>query len=75
MSDRTSSYFSEIGGDLNGIQGVISSGTIHQYIITQLSGTEIRNQPLITGSLYVGLRKFEADDKDKFLDAIAGLSN
>ncbi len=66
MSDRTSSYFSEIGGDFKGIQGDISGGTITQYIITQKSGADIRNQPLITGSPYVGLRKFQSKDKDKF---------
>ena len=66
MSDRTSSYFSEIGGDFKGIQGDISGGIINQYIITQKSGIEIRSQSLITGSPYKGLVKFEADDKDKF---------
>ncbi len=66
MSDRTSSYFSEIGGDFKGIQGDISGGVINQYIITEKSGIEIRSQRLITGSPYLGLRKFEVDDKDKF---------
>jgi len=60
------SYFSEIGGDFKGIQGDISGGVINQYIITQKSGLEITSQPLIKGSPYLGLRKFEVDDKDKF---------
>jgi WD40 repeat protein/energy-coupling factor transporter ATP-binding protein EcfA2 len=60
------SYFSEIGGDFKGIQGDISGGVINQYIITQKSGFEITSQRLITGSPYLGLRKFEVDDKDKF---------
>ena len=64
MSDRTSSYFSEIGGDFKGIQGDISGGVISQYIITQKSGIEIRNQRLITGSPYLDLRKFETDDEE-----------
>jgi signal transduction histidine kinase len=60
------SYFSEIGGDFKGIQGDISGGVINQYIITQKSGLQIISQRLITGSPYLGLRKFEVDDKDKF---------
>jgi dipeptidyl aminopeptidase/acylaminoacyl peptidase len=60
------SYFSEIGGDFKGIQGDVSGGVINQYIITQKSGFEITSQRLITGSPYLGLRKFEVDDKDKF---------
>ena len=60
------SYFSEIGGDFKGIQGDVSGGVINQYIITQKSGLEITSQRLITGSPYLGLRKFEVDDKDKF---------
>ena len=60
------SYFSEIGGDFKGIQGDISGGVINQYIITQKSGLQITSQRLITGSPYLGLRKFEVDDKDKF---------
>jgi hypothetical protein len=60
------SYFSEIGGDFKGIQGDINGGVINQYIITQKSGFEITSQPLIKGSPYLGLRKFEVDDKDKF---------
>jgi energy-coupling factor transporter ATP-binding protein EcfA2 len=63
---NVTSYFSEIGGDFKGIQGDISGGVINQYIITQKSGLEITSQPLIKGSPYLGLRKFEVDDKDKF---------
>jgi len=63
---NVTSYFSEIGGDFKGIQGDISGGIINQYIITQKSGLEITSQPLIKGSPYLGLRKFEVDDKDKF---------
>jgi WD40 repeat protein/energy-coupling factor transporter ATP-binding protein EcfA2 len=63
---NNTSYFSEIGGDFKGIQGYISGGVINQYIITQKSGFEITSQPLIKGSPYLGLRKFEVDDKDKF---------
>ena len=63
---NNTSYFSEIGGDFKGIQGAISGGVINQYIITQKSGFEITSQPLIKGSPYLGLRKFEVDDKDKF---------
>jgi WD40 repeat protein/energy-coupling factor transporter ATP-binding protein EcfA2 len=73
MTDK--SYYSEIGGDVKGlsgdgefkgIAGDISGGVINQYIITQKSGVEIQSQPLITGSPYLGLRKFEEGDKDKF---------
>ncbi|MCA2812162.1 MAG: WD40 repeat domain-containing protein, partial [Microcystis sp. M090S1] len=73
MTDK--SYYSEIGGDVKGligdgefkgIAGDISGGVINQYIITQKSGVEIQSQTLITGSPYLGLRKFEVDDKDKF---------
>ncbi|MGV2387597.1 MAG UNVERIFIED_CONTAM: hypothetical protein LVR29_02360 [Microcystis novacekii LVE1205-3] len=46
--------------------GDISGGVINQYIITQKSGVEIQSQTLITGSPYLGLRKFEVDDKDRF---------
>ena len=66
MTNYNSSYYAEIGGDFKGIQGDISGGIINQYIITQKSGFEITNQPLIKGSPYLGLRKFEVDDKDKF---------
>ncbi|MFO0147398.1 MAG: NACHT and WD repeat domain-containing protein [Microcystis sp.] len=73
MTDK--SYYLEIGGDVKGligdgefkgIAGDISGGVINQYIITQKSGVEIQAQPLITGSPYLGLRKFEVDDKDRF---------
>ncbi|MDB9411094.1 hypothetical protein [Microcystis aeruginosa] len=73
MTDK--SYYSEIGGDVKGligdgefkgIAGDISGGVINQYIITQKSGVEIQSQTLITGSPYLGLRKFEVDDKDRF---------
>jgi energy-coupling factor transporter ATP-binding protein EcfA2 len=66
MTNYNSSYYAEIGGDFKGIQGDISGGIINQYIITQKSGLEIIRQPLIKGSPYLGLRKFEVDDKDKF---------
>ncbi|MCF2151378.1 hypothetical protein IQ276_034185 [Desmonostoc muscorum LEGE 12446] len=78
MSDNTSSYYAEIGGDFKGIQGDISGGTINQYIVTQKSGVEIRSQPLIPGSPYVGLTKFKGKDKDKFFGRdgqILSLSN
>ncbi|WP_149977355.1 nSTAND1 domain-containing NTPase, partial [Microcystis aeruginosa] len=73
MTDK--SYYLEIGGDVKGligdgkfkgIAGDISGGVINQYIITQKSGVEIQSQTLITGSPYLGLRKFEVDDKDRF---------
>ncbi|MDB9429041.1 AAA family ATPase, partial [Microcystis aeruginosa CS-555/01A07] len=73
MTDK--SYYSEIGGDVKGligdgefkgIAGDISRCVINQYIITQKSGVEIQSQTLITGSPYLGLRKFEVDDKDRF---------
>jgi energy-coupling factor transporter ATP-binding protein EcfA2 len=73
MTDK--SYYLEIGGDVKGligdgefkgIAGDISGGVINQYIITQKSGVEIQAQTLITGSPYLGLRKFEEGDKDKF---------
>ncbi len=73
MTDK--SYYLEIGGDVKGligdgefkgIAGDISGGVINQYIITQKSGVEIQAQTSITGSPYLGLRKFEVDDKDKF---------
>jgi energy-coupling factor transporter ATP-binding protein EcfA2 len=66
MTNHNSSYFAEIGGDFKGIQGDISGGVINQYIITEKSSIKIKNQRLITGSPYLGLRKFEVDDKDKF---------
>ncbi|AVH68387.1 nSTAND1 domain-containing NTPase [Nostoc sp. 'Peltigera membranacea cyanobiont' N6] len=78
MSDNTSSYYAEIGGDFKGIQGDISGGIINQYIITQKSGVDIRSQPLISGSPYVGLTKFKEKDKDKFFGRdgqIISLSN
>ncbi|REJ60645.1 MAG: hypothetical protein DWQ56_05500 [Microcystis aeruginosa DA14] len=73
MTDK--SYYLEIGGDVKGligdgefkgIAGDISGGVINQYIITQKSGVEIQSQPLIKGSPYLGLFKFEEGDKDKF---------
>jgi len=73
MTDK--SYYLEIGGDVKGligdgefkgIAGDISGGVINQYIITQKSGVEIQSQPLITGSPYLGLRKFEEGGKAKF---------
>lgn len=57
---NVTSYLSEIGGDVKGFVGHISGGVINQYIIAQKSGFEIRSQRLITGSPYLGLRKFEA---------------
>ncbi|WP_181256821.1 ATP-binding protein [Merismopedia glauca] len=64
--DANSSYFNEIGGDLKGISGNISGGVVNQYIITEKSGLEIRERSLIPGSPYLGLRKFEAKDSNKF---------
>ncbi|MBS9394339.1 MAG: ATP-binding protein [Dolichospermum sp. LBC05a] len=66
MTDHTSSYYAEIGGDFKGIQGNIHGGIIHQYIITKESGDIIRHKPLITGSPYFGLSKFQTEDKSKF---------
>ncbi len=59
---NVNSYYSEIGGDFNVIEGNVT----HQYIITQQSSIEIKQRELITGSPYKGLEKFEEGDKDKF---------
>ncbi|MCA2916714.1 MAG: hypothetical protein IM445_22495, partial [Microcystis sp. M015S1] len=61
----------QAGKNLNiegGVQAVAGEnlGTVNQYISIQKSEIEITNQPLITGSPYLGLRKFEVDDKDRF---------
>lgn len=65
MSNSNSSYYSDISGDLQGFYGE-NRGTVNQYIIAQKSKTEIHSQRLIKGSPYLGLNKFEPEDKDKF---------
>ncbi len=52
-----------------GIQGVIgdNKGTVNQYIISTVkSDAEIHSRTLILGSPYIGLKKFETKDSDKF---------
>ncbi len=66
MSDYSSAYINEIGGDAKGIIGDISGGNINQYIIVSQSKAEILTQTLIEGSPYMGLKKFKSGDKDKF---------
>ena len=61
----------QAGKNLNiegGVQAVAGEnlGTVNQYISIQKSEIEITNQPLIKGSPYLGLFKFEEGDKDKF---------
>ena len=66
MSDKNSAYIYDIGGDVKGILGDVKGGVVNQYIIAQKSQAEIRSQRLIKGSPYLGLNKFESEDKDKF---------
>ncbi|MDF5710648.1 MAG: hypothetical protein PUP90_24000 [Nostoc sp. S4] len=52
-----------------GIQGVIGNnkGTVNQYIISTVkSDAEIHSRTLILGSPYIGLKKFETKDSNKF---------
>ncbi|MGK7933417.1 MAG: hypothetical protein AB4041_18565 [Microcystaceae cyanobacterium] len=63
---NTTSYYSEIGGDIKGIQGDIKGGTVTQYIITQQSSIEIQQREFKKGSPYKGLRNFRVEDNDKF---------
>ncbi|MBP5973083.1 hypothetical protein HW132_10135 [Brasilonema sp. CT11] len=57
-----------IGGDVQGVSAYsISGGTFTQYFISDRETEEsIHRRPLIQVSPYLGLRKFETDDKDKF---------
>ena len=66
MSEESSAYINEIGGDVKGIVGDVIGGVVNQYIIAQKSEAEIRSRTLIKGSPYMGLNKFEPGDKDKF---------
>ncbi len=66
MSQESSAYINEIGGDVKGIVGDVIGGVVNQYIIAQKSETEIHSRTLIKGSPYMGLNKFEPRDKDKF---------
>ncbi len=67
MSNQSSAYIYEIGGDPKGIIGDVKGGVVYQYIIiAQKSKAEIHSQPLIPGSPYMGLNKFKSEDKDKF---------
>jgi energy-coupling factor transporter ATP-binding protein EcfA2 len=66
MSDLSSAYIHDIGGDVKGIIGDIKGGVVNQYIIAQYSQAEIHSRNLKPGSPYLGLNKFEPGDKDKF---------
>ena len=66
MSDQNSAYINNIGGDVKGIIGDVKGGIVNQYIITRKSEAEIHSQRLLKGSPYLGLNKFEPEDKDKF---------
>ncbi len=78
MSNQSSAYIYEIGGDIKGILGDVKGGVVYQYIIAQKSKAEIHSQPLIPGSPYMGLKYFKSEDKDKFFGReqwIINLSN
>ncbi|NEN93896.1 MAG: hypothetical protein F6K48_35465, partial [Okeania sp. SIO3H1] len=75
MSEPSSAYINDIGGDVKGIIGDgdvkgiigdIKGGIVNQYIIAQYSEAEIHSRNLKPGSPYLGLNKFEPGDKDKF---------
>ncbi|NER05356.1 MAG: hypothetical protein F6K17_23560, partial [Okeania sp. SIO3C4] len=75
MSEPSSAYINDIGGDVKGIIGDgdvkgiigdIKGGVVNQYIIAQYSEAEIHSRNLKPGSPYLGLNKFEPGDKDKF---------
>ncbi|MGJ5676787.1 MAG: hypothetical protein ACR9NN_24825 [Nostochopsis sp.] len=66
MSETSSAYIHDIGGDVKGIIGDIKGGVVNQYIIAQYSEAEIQIRSLKKGSPYLGLNKFEPGDKDKF---------
>jgi len=75
MSEPSSAYINDIGGDvkaiigdgdIKGIIGDIKGGVVNQYIIAQHSEVEIHSRTLKPGSPYLGLNKFEPGDKDKF---------
>lgn len=66
MSDQNSAYIYDIFGDFRGIIGDIKGGVVNQYVIVKKSEAEIHSQGLIKGSPYLGLNKFEPEDKDKF---------
>lgn len=65
MSEESSAYIYEIGGDAKGIVGDVRGGVVN-FISTSQSKAEIYNRKLIKGSPYMGLKKFSAEDKDKF---------
>ncbi len=65
MSDKSSAYWYEIGGDVKGILGNVYGGDI-TFVIANNSEAEIHSQRVIKGSPYLGLNKFELEDKDKF---------
>ncbi len=65
MSDRSSAYWYEIGGDVKGILGNVYGGNI-TFVITKNSEAEIHNRVLIKGSPYLGLRKFALENHDRF---------
>ncbi|NER23222.1 MAG: hypothetical protein F6J96_21480 [Symploca sp. SIO1C2] len=66
MSAPIFPYICDIGGDVKGILGDVKAEVINQYIIAQKSEAEIHSQRLKKGSPYLGLKKFEPEDKDKF---------
>ncbi|GFZ93149.1 hypothetical protein [Okeania sp. KiyG1] len=75
MSEPSSAYINDIGGDVKGIIGDgdvkgiigdIKGGVVNQYIIAQHSEAEIHSRNLKPGSPYLSLNKFEPGDKDKF---------
>ncbi|NEP37810.1 MAG: ATP-binding protein [Okeania sp. SIO2G4] len=75
MSEPSSAYINDIGGDvkgiigdgdIKGIIGDIKGGVVNQYIIAQYSEAEIHSRNLKPGSPYLGLNKFQPGDKDKF---------
>jgi WD40 repeat protein/energy-coupling factor transporter ATP-binding protein EcfA2 len=64
MSENSTQVSTE--GDVLGVAGT-NAGTVNITYISQTnSEAQIQDRKLIKGSPYLGLRKFEVDDKDKF---------
>ena len=65
MSNQSSPSIKDIGGDVKGILGDVYGGDI-TFVIANNSEAEIHSRKLKPGSPYLGLSKFEPEDKDKF---------
>ncbi len=66
MDRENATYLEQFDGNVKGIAGKITGGVVNQYIIASDSEETIHSRKLIKGSPYMGLKKFECQDKDKF---------